>query len=81
MSQHIGRVPSRSSSFPTANPGNQGVGGGRMQRPSELPTGGPGQAAGGHRGHKPEQAGGGFDRVIRDGFEGGGRGRPEGLRA
>ncbi len=81
MSQHIGRVPSRSSSFPTANHGGHGVGGGRMQRPSELPTGGPGQVAGGQRGHKPEQLGGGFDRVVSDGFDGGGRGRPAGLHA
>jgi hypothetical protein len=81
MIKSIGRGPSQSPSFNAETPGRPGVGGDRMQRPSELPAGGPGQVPSEHRGQRPENLGEVrelLQRIMQDAFEGAGKGRPEG---
>ncbi len=81
MFQPIGRGPAQSHSFRADNHGAPGAGGGRLQRPVDLPAGGPDRVPDGRQGPGPGQLGGGFDRLVQDGFDGAGRGRPVGLPA
>jgi hypothetical protein len=82
MIKSIGRGPSQSPSF-NANPqgGAHGVGGGRMQRPSESPVGGPEGAPSEHRGQRPQNLGEVRELLksfMQDHFEGAGKGGARG---
>jgi hypothetical protein len=82
MIKSIGRGPSQSPSFNANSQGGpQGVGGGRMQRPSDVQAGGPEQAPSEHRGQRPENLGGVRELLksfMQDHFEGAGKGGPQG---
>jgi hypothetical protein len=81
MIKSIGRGPSQSPSFNAETSGRQGVGGGRMQRPSEQAAGGPEGAPSEHRGQRPEKLGEVRELLktfLQDRFEGAGKGGPQG---
>lgn len=81
MIKSIGRGPSQSPSFNAETPGHQGVGGGRMQRPSDLPAGGADRVPSEHRGQRPENLGEVRELLksfMQDHFEGAGKGGARG---